>query len=162
MRLEFVTSVHAPVEDVFSFFIRPANMAGLLRDWPSFRLLRASDVVTVGGQLWVEETAFAVLPIVMGFEFTALSPCAHFAETMIHGPFYRFEHRHTFDRDGTRTVIRDTIDGVLHWQFGGSIATPLLTLRHLQRLFAYRAQRLREIDKSGFNMHYGDDCCGNI
>jgi ligand-binding SRPBCC domain-containing protein len=149
MHLEFVTVVHAPIDEVFGFFVRPSNLTTLMRGWPSFRLIRCAEAVTVGGQLWIEETACGIVPIAMGFEFTRYTKNAHFAETMIHGPFRRFDHVHTFEREGNGTVVRDEIECKLKWPYGAALATESLVAPRLRKLFAYRAISLQELARNG-------------
>jgi len=124
---------------------------------PTFRMLRCGDSVQVGGQFWIEVTTAAVLPVVMGFQFTQYDAPNLFSETLIHGPFQQFDHTHLFENSGGGTLIRDTISCRLKWPYGGEIGTRLMVAKSLHAMFAYRATELQQLAQSAFEFRKPGD-----
>lgn len=72
----------------------------------------------------------------------------HFRDSMVDGPFARFDHDHTFaERDGT-TLVHDVFDYTSPLGLLGRLADALLVERHLRRFLTARLQTIRELAES--------------
>jgi ligand-binding SRPBCC domain-containing protein len=81
--------------------------------------------------------------MVIGFRHTLHDPPHRFGEDLIHGPFSRFSHVHSFEEAGGATVMRDALDVELPWHLGGERVMRWWVAPELQRLFQFRHQALQ-------------------
>lgn len=145
MKFTFETHVRSPLAETFRFFSNPGNLALVLHDMPSFRILRHDNSVAPGSQTWVQASALGVMPIVMGFEHVHCDPEKSFSEKLVHGPFSRFDHLHEFRAQDSGTLIRDILDITLPWQYGGSLVMSTLVSRIVHRTFQMRKAKTAEL-----------------
>lgn len=138
-----------PREAVFDFFANPANMHSFYGGSRRFRLLRHGGQVSVGAQTWLEMGVFGCMPVVLGFRHTVYEPPRRFAEAIIHGPFSQFTHTHEFDLHGCETLVRDTLDIELPWQYGGALSTHIVVAPMVRRMFAERARIIEHVVANG-------------
>lgn len=141
--------VPVPLETVFAFFDKPANLAVLHRGRRSFRLLWYEDRVRVDGEIWVEEMIGGFVPVVLGLRHTVYEPPVRFSESLIHGPFARFDHLHEFVGRNDGTLIRDLLEIELPLLFGGEFAVRAILAPQVRRLFRFRQRSLELLAQSG-------------
>lgn len=158
MRLLFEHAVPVPPETVFGFFDKPANLAVLHRGRRSFRLLWHEDRVRLGGEIWVEETVVGFVPVVLGLRHTVYEPPIRFGESLIHGPFARFDHLHEFVDQNNGTLIRDQLEIELPLVFGGEFAARAILEFQVRRLFQFRQRSLERLAQSGVVSRYSPAC----
>jgi ligand-binding SRPBCC domain-containing protein len=142
--LLFEHEVSAPLETTFAFHEDPANLEQLLTMENGFRLLHHDGSNRPGTETWFEVTVAGSIPVVLGFKHTQYEPPHRFAETLVHGPFNFFEHRHEFAPVGGGTLVRDVIRIMLPWYYGGSVITRLYVARIMRRLFDCRHGNLTQ------------------
>jgi ligand-binding SRPBCC domain-containing protein len=142
VQLVFEHLVSAPLEPLFAFHEHPANLALLLDGWPGFRMLRHTDSIEVGAEVWIEQLIAPLLPVVMGFRHVEHAPPVRFAEQLIHGPFDVFHHIHEFEARGAATLVRDRVEFRVRRLYGGGFTTRVYVEPVLRRLFAFRAAAL--------------------
>lgn len=148
MTFKFAAVIDAPAEALFAFHRSPANLSLLMSGWKPFRLLSHSGSIEVGQRVWVEEN-IGILPIVMCFQQTLCDPPVRFAETLVHGPFLRFDHEHRFEPSGGSTCMTDVLDVELPWWLGGGQAMRRLVAPRLRMLFQYRQETLQRLARQG-------------
>lgn len=148
MTFEFEVVINAPVATLFAFHQSSLNLALLMSGWKPFRLLSHSGTVEVGQRVWVEERV-GVLPVVMCFQYTRCDPPIRFAETLVHGPFTRFDHAHRFEPQGSATCMTDVLDVELPWWFGGRPVLRRLFASRLRAMFQYRHETLQRLSRQG-------------
>jgi ligand-binding SRPBCC domain-containing protein len=86
----------------------------------------------------------------MGFRHTIYEPPQRFCEELFHGPYARFVHLHEFEeRSAGTTLVRDSLDVSLPWQYGSEAALRLLVAPMLRRTFAFRQRALRRLVAAG-------------
>jgi ligand-binding SRPBCC domain-containing protein len=103
---------------------------------PSHDLLGPGDEVT-----W-RARHFGVLLEVRS-RITAFDRPVSFRDSMVAGPFARFDHDHLFEVTDGRTRMTDRFDYVLPFGLVGRLADVLAVKRHLKRLVAARAQAVK-------------------
>jgi ligand-binding SRPBCC domain-containing protein len=67
-----------------------------------------------------------------------------FVDEQIRGPYARWVHTHTFEDAGGGTIVRDEVRYWLPLYPFGEVVHPLVR-RQLRRIFAFRADRLRDL-----------------
>ena len=82
------------------------------------------------------------VPIRWRTKISAWEPPMRFVDEQIRGPYRLWVHEHTFEERDGGTIVRDHVRYAVPFDF---LAHPLLVRRDVERIFAYRAERLREL-----------------
>ena len=131
-----------PVEHVFSFFAESANLEGLTPPWLRFRIFTPLPIEMAVGTRIDYRLWYRRLPLRWRTEILAWEPPHRFVDSQIKGPYRRWVHEHVFlERDGG-TLVVEQVEYALP---GGALTNALLIGRDLDRIFAYREQRLLDI-----------------
>ncbi|MFC6769269.1 SRPBCC family protein [Natrinema soli] len=116
------TTVDSPFEDVWAFHSRVSGLEAVTPDWLGLRVERVigpdgdpdPNVLEPGLEVALSMRPFGVGP---RQHWTSVitdrdrdEGSAYFRDEMVHGPFDRWEHTHSFFADGDRTVVRDRVD----------------------------------------------------
>lgn len=130
-----------PREEVFPFFAEARNLEAITPPWLNFEVLTPPPIKMQAGALIDYRIRVHGFPIRWRTEITAWQPPDHFVDVQVRGPYTLWQHTHTFaERDGG-TLCRDQ---VRYRPRGGAIVNWLFVRRDVERIFAYRQQRLRE------------------
>ncbi|QLG47441.1 SRPBCC family protein [Natrinema halophilum] len=134
------TTVESTFEDVWEFNSRISGLEAVTPDWMN---LRVEHVIGPDGEAHPDvlehgsEVALSIRPFGVGprQHWTSVitdrereEGSAYFRDEMVHGPFDRWEHTHTFYADGDRTVIRDRVQYELPLGGIGDAVAPLSKL----------------------------------
>ncbi len=131
-----------PVDRVFSFFADAANLERLTPPWLRFKILTPLPIEMAVGTRIDYRLRYRGVPLRWRTEFLAWEPPHRFVDSQIKGPYRRWVHEHVFlERDGG-TLVVEQVEYALP---GGALTNALLIGRDLDRIFAYREQRLLEI-----------------
>jgi ligand-binding SRPBCC domain-containing protein len=132
-------------EDVFDFFTRPANVLAAYPPELRLRLEEAPERLGPGARLKVRGRRWGV-PHRAVSEVTAFEPGVLFVEEQREGPFRRWVHTHRFEALPSGGVcVRDHIDFEPPGGILGLTVTAAFVLRDLEKVFAYRQQKLAEM-----------------
>ncbi|MDP8911648.1 MAG: SRPBCC family protein [Actinomycetota bacterium] len=85
------------------------------------------------------------VPFRVTSRITAFDAPLSFTDSMVSGPFARFEHEHRFDRRGERTVMNDRFDYEAPFGPLGRLADRLFLERAVRRLLERRAEAIKEV-----------------
>ena len=133
------TTVNSPLEDVWAFHSRVSGLEAVTPDWLDLRVERVigpdgeadPDVLESGSEIALSIRPFGVGPRQhWTSEITARERedgAAYFRDEMVHGPFDRWQHTHSFFADGDRTVVRDRVEYELPFGPLGDAAEPFST-----------------------------------
>ncbi len=116
------TIVRAPLEEVWTFHSQVSGLEALTPAWMRLRVERVigpdgepdPETLDAGSEIELSMQPFGVGPrqhwtsVITERERT--DGTAYFRDEMVHGPFDRWVHTHTFFADGDRTVLRDHVD----------------------------------------------------
>ena len=149
MKFIFRQWIDAPREVVFVFFRNPRCLPLLHVKEKHIRVLRHGNDVRIGAETWAEVTMFGVLPVIVGFRHDLFDPPARFAESLVHGPFAKFTHVHSFRECLGGTEITDELEVELPWYYGGEVGVKLLVAPGVRRSFAARRRELSELTAGG-------------
>lgn len=76
---------------------------------------------------------------------TAFDPPRHFRDSMVRGPFRRFDHDHVFALQDGATLMTDVFDFESPWGVAGRLVDRLILKRHLQAFLLERNQIIKEV-----------------
>jgi ligand-binding SRPBCC domain-containing protein len=133
-----------PLEDTFAFFADPWNLEAITPPWLRFSIVEAPRALRRGSRLDYRLRLFGV-PIRWHTEIAAWVPPRSFTDVQLSGPYPLWEHTHRFRavRGGT-----EMHDHVRYRVPGGPLAPLVRRLAvavWLDRIFDYRADRLRQL-----------------
>ena len=161
--LRFEQSISSPPEDVFLFFSDPANLPLLLPRWQAAQIteMHLKAPIVPGGHnvplRW--RLAGEGSEITLSFRPFPLAPFRlrwiasieefvwgrSFVDLQIKGPFAYWRHRHTVERDGSGTLLRDEIEYEPPFDRLGETANRRFLRRQIERTFSYRHKRTLEL-----------------
>lgn len=131
-----------PRDEVFPFFADAGNLQALTPPWVNFQILTPMPVEMRQGTLIDYRIRVHGWPMRWRTEITAWNPPHRFVDEQRRGPYQQWIHEHTFtDQDGG-TVMRDR---VRYGMFGGRLIHRLFIRRDIERIFAFRSDRMQQL-----------------
>ena len=129
---------------VFEFFSSAANLALLTPRELHFRIRTPQPIVMAEGTLIDYTIRFWGVPLKWRSRIVRWNPPYEFVDDQLRGPYKSWVHTHRFIPIPGGTAIEDHV--VYELRFGpfGRLAAAFVR-RQLERLFAYRSQRIRSI-----------------
>jgi ligand-binding SRPBCC domain-containing protein len=131
-------------EEVFSFFSDPANLNAITPAWLNFRMVTAAPVEMRVGTLIDYRMRIRGIPVSWRTRITIWEPPGRFVDEQLNGPYRLWRHEHEFESQNGGTLVRDRVRYAVPFDF---IAHPLMVRRDVERIFAYRQEKLRELFK---------------
>ncbi|GBD35145.1 hypothetical protein HRbin36_00250 [bacterium HR36] len=136
--------ISRPRDKVFTFFCDPRNLDKITPAWLHFRIVDAPESVYRGCLLHYH-LRIRGLPITWVSQIVEWDPPNRFVDVQVIGPYKLFHHIHEFLSIETGTLIRDLVYYALPLGWLGRLAHTLFVRRDLQKIFAYRYQKLEEL-----------------
>jgi ligand-binding SRPBCC domain-containing protein len=129
-------------EDLFPFFADAANLNVLTPPWLDFKIVTPLPIDMKQGVLIDYRIGLKGVPMKWRTLISAWEPPVRFIDEQIKGPYSLWRHEHIFvpDRGGTNCIDRVSYS---HW--GGPLAEKLLVRPDLERIFAYRKEKMAEL-----------------
>jgi ligand-binding SRPBCC domain-containing protein len=133
-------------DQVFPFFADAANLNVLTPDWLDFRILTPLPIAMRQGALIDYRIGLKGIPMRWRTLISRWDPPHAFVDEQVKGPYLLWHHTHEFiprsreGRDGTLCI-----DHVRYKHLGGPIAEALLVRKDLDRIFAYRQQKMQKL-----------------
>ena len=136
----------APVslQDAFSIFENPNNLALITPPWLNFRIL-TPDVVMREGALIDYTIRWLGLPMRWRTLISRYQPPYEFVDEQVRGPYRLWRHRHTFHAVNGGVLARDRVEYVLPFGPVGELAHALVVRRQIEQIFDYRERKLSEL-----------------
>jgi len=131
-----------PRSEVFPFFAEARNLEILTPPWLKFQVLTPHPISMRAGTLIDYRIRVHALPIRWRTEILEWDPPHRFVDVQLRGPYKLWHHTHSFEERGESTLCRDE---VRYWPRGGAIIDRLFVRRDVERIFAFRHQKLLEI-----------------
>jgi ligand-binding SRPBCC domain-containing protein len=131
-----------PLVEVFPFFSDARNLERLTPGWLKFEVLTPDPIEMAPGTLIDYRLRLRGFPIRWRTEITAWEPPHRFVDEQLRGPYRAWIHEHTFEAQGDQTIARDH---VRYDHFGGRLINKLFVARDVEKIFAYRQQKMLEI-----------------
>ncbi len=136
----------APVslQDAFSIFENPNNLALITPPWLNFRIL-TPDVVMREGALIDYTIRWLGLPMRWRTLISRYQPPYEFVDEQLRGPYRLWRHRHTFQTVNGGVLARDRVEYALPLGLVGELAHALVVRRQIEQIFNYRERKLSEL-----------------
>lgn len=140
--LDTAVWVPSPPEEVFEFFSSGFNLEEITPPWLHFQVVDAPAGQLHAGAEIGYRLRLRGIPFRWRSRIAAWEPPHGFVDEQIRGPYraWRHEHRFKAERGGTRCE-----DHVRYEPPGGVLADRLFVRREVERIFAYRKQRIEEL-----------------
>jgi ligand-binding SRPBCC domain-containing protein len=128
--------------EIFPFFAEARNLETLTPPWLKFEVVTPGPIAMRAGALIDYRIRVHGLPIRWRTEIVEWNPPHRFIDVQLRGPYRLWHHTHTFEERGGSTLCRDD---VRYWPRGGALIDRFFVRRDVERIFAFRRQKLREI-----------------
>lgn len=128
--------------EVFPFFADAANLQALTPPWVGFTILTSLPIDMRVGAIIDYKLRIRGFPVRWTTEITAWEPPFRFVDEQRTGPYRQWIHEHRFEEKDGGTLV---IDHVRYRAPGGGLVERLFVKPDVERIFAYRRQRLSDL-----------------
>ena len=137
----FIThqTIEQPIAQVFAFFSDAHNLAEITPPWLRFEVLTPAPIAMQVGTRIDYRLRLRGIPISWQSEITAWVPPRYFMDEQRRGPYRLWRHTHTFEETAAGTVVGDEVEYAV---WGSSVVNTLFVRRDIEKIFAYRAEKL--------------------
>jgi ligand-binding SRPBCC domain-containing protein len=136
--------VPQPLDVVFDFFSRPANLQSLTPPWLDFHITEAPEELRKGSLIRYRLRIHKI-PVRWTTEIVEWNPPQSFVDLQIAGPYKLWRHRHSFAAENGGTTIEDRVQYSLPFDIVGEIAHWAMVQSDVRQIFAYREHRMKEL-----------------
>lgn len=134
-----------PRAEVFPFFADARNLETLTPPWLHFEVLTPEPIAMRAGVRIDYRLRVHGIPLRWQSEISVWEPPVRFVDEQRRGPYRLWHHEHTFEERDGGTLCGD----VVRYAAPGGPLRPLierlLVRRDVERIFAFRAARMREL-----------------
>lgn len=141
--------VPAPLEKVFPFFTDAHNLEDLTPPFLRFRVLTPDPIDIREGALIDYRIGLHGIPMRWRTLISRWEPPHAFVDEQLQGPYTRWHHTHTFEAKDGGTLLGDRVEMIPKGWVLAPLVQKLFVARDVQRIFAYRLQRM--------TAHFGGD-----
>ena len=143
-RFETEITLQRPIEEVFDFFLRPANLLLVSPPELQLHLVEAPELLQFGSRIILQSRRMG-MPQRLVSQITALETNARIVDEQREGPLRKWAQSQQFEGvpEGTRVTFR--IDYEPPGGMLGFIVTAAAIDKELRWLFGYRIAKLQEI-----------------
>ena len=141
-RLDAELDLPRPREEVFAFFADPRNLEAITPPWLRFRIASEGPLEMRAGALIDYRLSLRGIPFGWRTLISAWEPPQRFVDEQLRGPYRLWRHEHRFEERPGGTRILDRVDYQVP---GGALVERLLVRPDLERIFAWRQARVREL-----------------
>lgn len=129
-----------PIHEVFPFFGDARNLERITPPWLRFNVLTPGEIVMRPGTIIDYRLKLRGIPLAWRSEITAWEPPHRFVDEQRKGPYRLWVHEHRFSERNGGTRAEDIVQYAV---LGGELLHRLFVKRDVERIFDYRATRLR-------------------
>ena len=133
-----------PLAEVFDFFLQPANLLRVSPPELHMELVEGPERLQLGAVVTLKGRRWGLSQRVVS-EVIAFEPNVLFIDQQRQGPFRQWKHTHRFAALAEGTQVQDTIEFEPPGGLLGLLVTENFIRRDLEKVFAYRAEKLRQI-----------------
>jgi ligand-binding SRPBCC domain-containing protein len=127
------------VDTVFAFFSDAHNLETITPPWMRFRVRTPKPITIQAGTLIDYTLRVRGVPMRWRSEITVWNPPHRFVDVQVSGPYRTWVHTHTFEPVEGGTLVRDEVE---YETPGGSLIDRLIVRPDIEKIFAYRQERL--------------------
>ena len=136
--------VPQPLENIFDFFSRPANLQELTPPLLDFHILEAPEQIRAGSLIRYRLRVHKI-PVRWTTQIVEWDPPRRFVDVQLKGPYKLWRHQHTFTADRGGTTISDHVDYLLPMGPLGQIVHALLVRKDVQQIFDFRRRKMQDL-----------------
>lgn len=129
-------------EQLFKFFSDAFQLEQITPPWLNFRVQTEAPINIAPGTLIDYKLRLRGIPIRWRTEIATWDPPQSFTDRQLKGPYYLWDHFHTFETVEGGTLVKDRVKYRVP---GGALTNFLLVQNDLKRIFRYRRQRMIEL-----------------
>lgn len=137
--------VPRPLEEVFSFFQRPENLAVITPPWLGFRILTPMPIEMEQGTIIDYTIKWMGMPVRWTTMITSYRAPHTFVDQQLKGPYSLWHHTHTFIEKDGGTEMTDTVRYVLPFGILGDVAHAVVVQSQLEKIFDYRRKVIEQV-----------------
>lgn len=137
--------VSRPIEEVFDFYSRAANLEAITPNWLRFRILSVAPTPVQKGTLIQYSLRWRVVPIRWTTEIVEWEPPRKFVDVQLKGPYQLWRHEHCFQAEENGTRITDEVYYLLPFGGLGRLVHSLKVEHDIKAIFEYRRQAVERI-----------------
>lgn len=134
--------VPKPVEEVFPFFAKAANLTKITPSWLDFEILTPEPIEMREGLVIDYRIRLRGIPMRWRSEISVWNPPHSFVDEQLKGPYRLWVHEHKFEPMDGGTKITDHIRYAV---WGGALIERIFVRPDLKRIFDGRQQRMAEL-----------------
>ena len=132
--------------EAFAFFSDARNLEAITPPLLRFKVITPGPIQMRVGALIRYRLRIRGMPVRWTTVIRAWEPPHRFVDEQLRGPYALWHHTHTFEPDGDgATIMRDDVRYAIGFGPLGVVADVLLVRRDLDRIFDYRAERVRAL-----------------
>ncbi len=131
-----------PIGEVFPFFGDARNLERITPPWLRFNVITPGEIVMMPGTIIDYRLKLRGVPLAWRSEITAWEPPHRFVDEQRKGPYRLWVHEHRFSEKNGGTHAEDIVQYAV---LGGELVHRLFVKRDVERIFDYRATKLREL-----------------
>ncbi len=140
--LQYELELPRNCEQLFSFFSEARNLQTLTPDWLQFTVLTPEPIAMRQGLFLDYRLKLRGLPLRWQSEITVWEPPLRFVDEQRRGPYRLWIHEHRFEQKNQgHTSVLDRVEYAV---WGGKLIEVLFVRRDIERIFAFRRQKLLE------------------
>lgn len=140
--------IPVPLEKLFDFLRRPANVALVSDPAAGLQLVSAPELVELGSIITFRIAAFGQVREAT-HEVIELDPYRKIAEMQTAGPMKSWRHQHTFEASGDGTILIERIEFEPPGGIVGLLVTADRILEQVEDAMYYKGQALRKLASQG-------------
>lgn len=129
-------------QELFDFFSDAFQLEQITPPWLHFHVTTAAPIDIEAGTLIDYKLKLHGFPIKWRTEISTWDPPFSFTDRQLKGPYYLWEHFHTFEEVEGGTLVSDEVN---YRAIGGAIVHSLFVKNDLIKIFEYRRQRMIEL-----------------
>jgi ligand-binding SRPBCC domain-containing protein len=135
-----------PRDKVFAFFSDAQNLDLITPPWLHFRTITPGRTEMQEGMLMDHRLRVHRFPIRWRSKITDWDPPVRFVDEQVRGPYRLWMHEHRFEERHGATLVHDHVRYAVLFDF---LIHRWFIRRDIERIFAYRQKKLREIFAAG-------------
>ena len=130
--------------EIWPFFCDERNLEAITPDFLRFRVIGKSTAAIGEGTMIDYRLRLGGVPMGWQSRIEEWEPPRQFVDTQVKGPYARWHHRHEFFPLAGGTLMRDTVHYRLPVGLVGSVVAGCPVESTVDRIFAYRSERIAE------------------
>jgi ligand-binding SRPBCC domain-containing protein len=145
-RREHTQHLHVSLDEAWSYFSNPVNLADITPSWLRFRLTSSlPQEIYPGLILTYEITPISRIPISWATEITHVKEKEYFVDEQRFGPYTFWHHQHHFRQLDNSVEMTDILHYALPFGAIGRLFHPLFVKNKVEDIFDFRRKKIKKL-----------------